>query len=115
MKTHQPTCLLTWFIEHVIAGFVLNRWLCNAEYVIAFLETAGIFLNAYIFVSKAKKTLSPRGLKLHLFHLILERSCKYSLIFTIINYLNRLNLHSKHQYLSLKELLSKGINGHSQV
>jgi len=44
MKTHQTTCLLTWFIEHVIAGFVLNNgWLCNAEYIVGFLETAGIF------------------------------------------------------------------------
>lgn len=65
MKTQQTTCLLTWFIEHVIAGFVLcNRWLCSAECVIGFLETAEI-LFAYIFVSKAEaeKTQPLKGLR----------------------------------------------------
>lgn len=117
MKTQQTTCLLTWLIEHVIAGFVLcNRWLCSAECIIGFLETAGI-LYAYIFISKAEaeKTWPLKGLKLHLFHLILECNCKYSLVFTVINYLNRLNWHLKPQYLSPKELLSKGANRRSQV
>lgn len=65
MKTQQTTCLLTWFIEHVIAGFVLcNKWLCSAECVIGFLETAEI-LFAYILVSKAEaeKTQPLKGLR----------------------------------------------------